>query len=55
MEDRVVRAFYWSGLAAAVACFACMVVFITVAAPGFNVLKDRARVEQMLNPSMALG
>jgi hypothetical protein len=52
MEDRVVRAFYWSCFAAAVACFTCLVVFITVSAPGFNVLKDRARVEQLISPGL---
>jgi hypothetical protein len=50
--DRWTRAYYFAGLAAALACFASIMVFVVAAAPGFSVLKDRAKVERLIDPAL---
>jgi hypothetical protein len=54
MPDRLTRAYYYTWLAAGLACFASLVVFLIVAAPGFNVSSDRAKVDRILNPAVAV-
>ena len=53
--DRLTRAFYATGAAAALSFAAMLIVMLIVAVPGFSVAEDRARAEREAPASVMVG